>query len=427
MSGLGEDLGVEALNDVHPPQDPLHQLRRREDGVGVSPRDGRLPTSPRSAPSSTRPRASPTSTARRTACRRRRPSTRSSGRPAPWQAGHRRLDRPTGTPRPTGRRATSRRSSGRRRTRSPRSRPSSVGTGLVAGIARAGRRGGRPGRRVHLDASSRCSSPRSAARWSARCRSTTWRRPIGPATTLVAFSLVQMQTGKMADLEAIVERQRTPWRAGPRSTPRRPIPFVPLDGRHRPDRLPRLLGLQAPALAARDRLPLRPARPLGRARATERQLARGGPAVRPLLRRAVDAGTRRAPVRRVARPGSRGSAPPNRCACSPSGRRPARSRPCAAWPRAWPAAWACRGTAARSCAPSSTTARRPARRCAAAGVKASVRGTAIRFAVHVYNTEADLDRAAEAIAPFRLTRPPQVLATAGTNSTPAARQSSISS
>ena len=37
---------------------------------------------------------------------------------------------------------------------------------------------------------------------------------------------------------------------------------------------------------------------------------------------------------------------------------------------------------------------------AAAGVRASVRGTAIRFAVHVYNTEADLDRAAEAIAPF---------------------------
>ena len=36
---------------------------------------------------------------------------------------------------------------------------------------------------------------------------------------------------------------------------------------------------------------------------------------------------------------------------------------------------------------------------AAAGVRASVRGTAIRFAVHVYTTEADLDRAAEAIAP----------------------------
>lgn len=37
----------------------------------------------------------------------------------------------------------------------------------------------------------------------------------------------------------------------------------------------------------------------------------------------------------------------------------------------------------------------------AAGIRASVRGTAIRFAVHVYNTEADLDRAAAAIAPFQ--------------------------
>jgi len=36
----------------------------------------------------------------------------------------------------------------------------------------------------------------------------------------------------------------------------------------------------------------------------------------------------------------------------------------------------------------------------AAGVRASVRGTAIRFAVHVYNTHDDLDRAARAIAPF---------------------------
>ena len=36
----------------------------------------------------------------------------------------------------------------------------------------------------------------------------------------------------------------------------------------------------------------------------------------------------------------------------------------------------------------------------AAGVRASVRGTAIRFAVHVYNTPSDLDRAAEAVGPF---------------------------
>jgi selenocysteine lyase/cysteine desulfurase len=38
---------------------------------------------------------------------------------------------------------------------------------------------------------------------------------------------------------------------------------------------------------------------------------------------------------------------------------------------------------------------------ATAGIRASVRGTAIRFSVHVYTTEADLDRAAAAIAPFR--------------------------
>jgi selenocysteine lyase/cysteine desulfurase len=38
---------------------------------------------------------------------------------------------------------------------------------------------------------------------------------------------------------------------------------------------------------------------------------------------------------------------------------------------------------------------------AAAGIRASVRGTAIRFAVHVYTTEDDLDRAAAAIAPFQ--------------------------
>ncbi len=38
---------------------------------------------------------------------------------------------------------------------------------------------------------------------------------------------------------------------------------------------------------------------------------------------------------------------------------------------------------------------------AAAGIRASVRGTAIRFAVHVYTTEADLDRAAEAVRPFQ--------------------------
>jgi selenocysteine lyase/cysteine desulfurase len=37
---------------------------------------------------------------------------------------------------------------------------------------------------------------------------------------------------------------------------------------------------------------------------------------------------------------------------------------------------------------------------AEAGIKASVRGTSIRFAPHVYNTEAEIDRAIEAIRPF---------------------------
>jgi len=35
-----------------------------------------------------------------------------------------------------------------------------------------------------------------------------------------------------------------------------------------------------------------------------------------------------------------------------------------------------------------------------AGIKASVRGTSIRFSPHVYNTEADIDRAIEAITPY---------------------------
>jgi selenocysteine lyase/cysteine desulfurase len=33
-------------------------------------------------------------------------------------------------------------------------------------------------------------------------------------------------------------------------------------------------------------------------------------------------------------------------------------------------------------------------------VRAAVRGTAVRFATHVYTTDDDLDRAARAIEPF---------------------------
>ena len=87
--------------------------------------------------------------------------------------------------------------------------------------------------------------------------------------------------------------------------------------------------------------------------------------------------------------------------CSPSGRRPAPSTRSSAWPRAWPSRlgvpWY---GGSLVCAPLGRRRGGTRRAAQAAGVRASVRGTAIRFAVHVYNTEADLDRAAEAIAPF---------------------------
>ena len=137
--------------------------------------------------------------------------------------------------------------------------------------------------------------------------------------------------------------------------PPRPSRSCRSTGVHRPDRLPRLLRLQAPALAARDGLLLRPPRSLGRARAAQRELARGRPAVRPLLRRTADAGPGRAARSTSRAPGSRGSAPRRRCACWPSGRTPARSPLSATWPRASRNASGCRGTAAPWCA------RRPGR------------------------------------------------------------------
>ena len=45
-------------------------------------------------------------------------------------------------------------------------------------------------------------------------------------------------------------------------------------------------------------------------------------------------------------------------------------------------------------------AERARERLASAGVKASVRGAGIRFAVHVYNTEADVAAAVGAVRPF---------------------------
>ena len=118
--------------DVHPPQDPLHQLQRRRRWHGPEPCDA-PPTWRRSAPSSTRRPGSPTSTARRTGCRRRRPSTRWTRRPGTGRRAPA-TGSPTGTRRPTRRRATSPGSSAQPEDTIATIPASSVGTGLVAGM-----------------------------------------------------------------------------------------------------------------------------------------------------------------------------------------------------------------------------------------------------------------------------------------------------
>jgi selenocysteine lyase/cysteine desulfurase len=221
---------------------------------------------------------------------------------------------------------------------------------------------------------------------------------IGPATTLVAFSLVQMQTGKVADLEAILAAAG---RHGARVMidATQAIPFVPLDGVI--DRIDYLVcsgykHLLSPRGTAylyvrRDHWDeLEPRNANWRAADLPYGRYFGGP-----LHLAPDA--RRFDV-------SRGWFP---------------------WVGAtasmhllteWQATGAfqvvlgmAEGLAGRLgvpwyggslvCAPLDDGEAARAT-CQAAGVKASVRGTAVRFAVHVYNTEADLDRAAGAISPF---------------------------
>ncbi len=222
---------------------------------------------------------------------------------------------------------------------------------------------------------------------------------IGPSTRMVALSLVQMQTGRVADMAAILDAAE---RHGARVLVdgTQGIPFVPLDGMiERIDYLvcsaykhllsPRGTGY---LYVRRDRWDeLQPAN--ANWRAADQPYARyfGGP-----LTLAPDA--RRFDV-------SRGWLPWVGATTS--------LRLLADW-RTTGAFDAVRrlaeGLAARLevpwfgsslvCAPlADGEAARSA--LAAAGIRASVRGTAIRFAVHVYTTEADLDRAAEAIAPFR--------------------------
>jgi selenocysteine lyase/cysteine desulfurase len=274
---------------------------------------------------------------------------------------------------------------------------SSVGTGLVAGMLG-------PDDEVVVPADEFTSSLFPilvAAQRGTRVREVAFEDlapSIAPSTTLVAFSLVQMQTGKLADLEAIVEAAGG---VGARVMidATQAIPFVPLDGVI--DRIDYLVcsgykHLLSPRGTAylyvrRDHWDeLEPRNANWRAADLPYGRYFGGP-----LTLATDA--RRFDV----------------------------SRGWFAWVGAaeslhllaeWKATGAfdvvrgmAEGLAGRLgvpwygaslvCAPlEDGEAARAA--CLAAGVKASVRGTAVRFAVHVYNTEADLDRAAEAIAPF---------------------------
>ena len=222
--------------DVHPPQDPLHQLRRRRRWHGREPCDHRRPGGdPRPVPPGARDHLPRQRDVRAAAAGDRRragpgdprlagraPATGSTDWDAPTDQAPRDFARLIG------------RAGGHDRARS---RPRRSGPGSWRGCSDPATRSScRP--TSSRPACSRSSSPRSAAPSSARSPFDELAASIGPATTLVAFSLVQMQTGKMADLEAITAAAG---RHGARIMidATQAVPFVPLDGRHRPDRLPR--------------------------------------------------------------------------------------------------------------------------------------------------------------------------------------------
>ena len=221
---------------------------------------------------------------------------------------------------------------------------------------------------------------------------------VGPSTSLVAVSLVQMQTGRVADIEAIVAAAE---RHGARvlTDATQGIPFVPLEGVI--DRIDYLVCSGYKHLLS----------PRGTAYFYARRDRWDGLEPRNANWRAADL------------PFGRYFGGP--LTLAPDARRFDVSRAWFPWIGAtaslrllneWKAAGAfagvldlAEGLAKRLavpwyggslvCAPleDGESARAALQ---AAGVRASVRGTAIRFAVHVYNTEEDLDRAADAIAPF---------------------------
>ena len=192
---------------------------------------------------------------------------------------------------------------------------------------------------------------------------------------------------------------RPTWAPRSSSTPPRRCRSSRSPHLHLERRLPGLRRVQAPAVAARDGVLLRPAGPLGQPRGAQRQLARGRPAVQSVLRRSAVAVARRRPVRRLA--GLAAVARRDRVAAA--ARVMARLRPVRPGARAGrPAGRGNRRCATGIVAGVRADVRRSGARDAlkAAGIKASVRGTSIRFAPHVYNTEADIDRVVEVISPF---------------------------
>lgn len=220
----------------------------------------------------------------------------------------------------------------------------------------------------------------------------------GPETRLVAISLVQMQTGRVADIEAIVEAAE---RHGARVLldATQGVPFVPLDGLI--DRIDYLVCSGYKHLLS----------PRGTAYFYVRR------------DRWDELEPRNANWRSADQPYARYFGGP--LTLAPDARRFDVSRAWFPWVGAtaslrllveWQVAGAfgavrdlAEGLARRLdvpwfgsslvCAPLADGESARAA-LATAGVRASVRGTAIRFAVHVYTTESDLDRAAEAIAPF---------------------------
>lgn len=273
----------------------------------------------------------------------------------------------------------------------------SVGTGLVAAALR-------PGDEVVTRADEFTSTlfPLLVAKQrGARIREVAFDEvaaSIGPSTRLVAISLVQMQTGQVADIQAIVEAaERYGTRVLVDAT--QGIPFVPLEGVI--DRIDYLVcsgykHLLSPRgtgylYVRRDRWDdLEPLN--ANWRSADQPYARyfGGP-----LTLAPDA--RRFDVSRAWFPwvGATTSL-----------------RLLVEW-KATGAFGAVRDLAeslasrldvpwyggSLVCAPL-PDAQAAQAALAEAGIRATVRGTAVRFAVHVYTTEADIDRATEAIAPF---------------------------